>query len=141
MGVTIESKNKSIDLGYNGFNKLRTKIAELASEDIGDHYKKLMTVPYSLAERKAFFKEYNEKIEKLSIKYDRKLDVILDFIYASDCGGKISPEECRQILEIIKDYNDDVIYGYRGKNNNVKFNDFKEILKDCVETKCHMEWL
>lgn len=34
MGVTIESKNHYIDLGYRGFMCLRTKVAELAAPDI-----------------------------------------------------------------------------------------------------------
>lgn len=34
MGVTMESKNSSIDMGYGGFIELRKKVAELTSEDI-----------------------------------------------------------------------------------------------------------
>lgn len=41
MGVTIESKNHSIDLGGWGFICLRTKVAELAAPDICEHYKKI----------------------------------------------------------------------------------------------------
>lgn len=43
MGVTIESKNCSIDLGYGGFKALRTKVAELTAPDIYEHYKILET--------------------------------------------------------------------------------------------------
>ena len=39
MGVTIESKNHSINLGGGGFMCLRTKVAELAAPDIFEHYK------------------------------------------------------------------------------------------------------
>lgn len=42
MGVTVKSKNYSIDLGYGGFNKLRTKVAELTGDEIGQHYRKLI---------------------------------------------------------------------------------------------------
>lgn len=60
MGVTIKSKSRSIDLGGGGFRRLRTKVAELAAPDIFEHYKKLgegMWYP----NRKAFFKDYDEK--------------------------------------------------------------------------------
>ena len=34
MGITVRSKNYSIDLGYTGFLRLRTKVAELTAPDI-----------------------------------------------------------------------------------------------------------
>ena len=71
MGVTIKSKSRSIDLGGGGFRRLRTKVAELAAPDIFEHYKKLgegMWYP----NRKAFFKDYDEKIAELDKKYKAK---------------------------------------------------------------------
>lgn len=67
MGVTIESKNHYIDLGYGGFMCLRTKVAELAAPDIFKHYKKSMDGMrlYDENERKAFYESYNAKIEEL----------------------------------------------------------------------------
>lgn len=41
MGLTINSKNHSIDLSYSGFYRLRVKVAELTAPDIYEHYKKL----------------------------------------------------------------------------------------------------
>ena len=41
MGVTIESKNHYIGLGYGGLMSLRTKVAELAAPDIFEQYKKI----------------------------------------------------------------------------------------------------
>jgi len=32
MGVTIGNKNKSIDMGYCGFNRLKTTIADLSKK-------------------------------------------------------------------------------------------------------------
>lgn len=78
MGVTIKSKSRSIDLGGGGFRRLRTKVAELAAPDIFEHYKKLgegMWYP----NRKAFFKDYDEKIAELDKKYKGKMSDILDF--------------------------------------------------------------
>lgn len=36
MGITVESKNYSIDMGYHGFNRLRTKVAELTGREVGE---------------------------------------------------------------------------------------------------------
>lgn len=88
MGVTIKSKSRSIDLGGGGFRRLRTKVAELAAPDIFEHYKKLgegMWYP----NRKAFFKDYDEKIAELDKKYKGKMSDILDFLYESDCDAEM----------------------------------------------------
>lgn len=140
MGVTVESKNCSMDLGYFGFNNLRTKVAELTGKEIGVHYQKL-TESVSLfgKERVEFFKEYNKKISELEEKY-KIPHGILDFLYASDCDGKLTYGKCKQIYKVIKDYDDDILYGYSGIKDCAMFQDFKEIIKDCVDNKCAMEW-
>lgn len=42
MGITVRSKNYSIDLGGTGFLRLRTKVAELTAPDIFLHYRRLL---------------------------------------------------------------------------------------------------
>lgn len=42
MGITVRSKNYSIDLGCTGFLRLRTKVAELTAPDIFLHYRRLL---------------------------------------------------------------------------------------------------
>lgn len=107
MGVTIESKNCSIDLGYGGFKALRTKVAELTAPDIYEHYKNLETGMILFGTvRQSFFDNYNAKIQQLSEKYHGEKDEILDFLYASDCSGEMDIEHCKSIYEIIKDYDD-----------------------------------
>lgn len=140
MGVTIESLNYSIDLGYGGFNNIRKRVAQLTGKEIGEHYEELdkgMFLPTS--ERKVFFEEYNKKISKLEERHSLPHG-ILDFLYASDCGGTVSPEKCEQIYEVIKGYDDDILYGYCGRPDCAMFKDFKELVKDCVDNKCDMEW-
>ena len=108
MGVTIKSKSRSIDLGGGGFRRLRTKVAELAAPDIFEHYKKLgegMWYP----NRKAFFKDYDEKIAELDKKYKGKMSDILDFLYESDCDAEMDVDHCRSIYEVIKDYDDNIL--------------------------------
>ena len=85
MGVTIDSENCSIDLGYSGFNRLRTKVAELTAPDILEHYMKLEKGMFLTGTiREEFFKDYNTEIQRLSEKYNGDKDNILDFLYASD---------------------------------------------------------
>ena len=134
MGVTIESKNHYIDLGYGGFMCLRTKVAELAAPDIFEHYKKSIDGMrlYDENERKAFYKSYNAKIAELDRKYNGRMSDILDFLYESDCSAEMDVSHCRSIYEVIKDYDDDISYGYSGRKDCAKFADFKKIVKDGI---------
>lgn len=141
MGVTIDSKNCSIDLGYGGFCNLRTKIAELTAPDIFEHYKKLEKGLFLTGTIKAeFFKDYDAEIQRLSEKYNGENDHILDFLYTSDCDGEIDVEHCKSVYDVIKDYDDDICYGYCGRPDCAMFKDFKEIVKDCIDTNTPMSW-
>ena len=140
MGVTIESKNYSIDMGCGGFNRLRVKVAGLTGKEIGEHYEELDKGMFLYGtQREDFFEKYNKKISELEEKF-KIPHGILDFLYASDCEGKATPKKCKQIYEVIKDYDDDILYGYCGKSDCAKFKDFKEIVKDCIDNKCSMKW-
>lgn len=140
MGVTIESKNHSIDMGYGGFGRLRLKVAELTGKEIEEHYKDLDKGMFlNDTDSKEFFKNYNKKTSDLEEKFKLPHGV-LDFLYASDCGGKIAVTKCKQIYKVIKDYDDDILYGYCGRKDCAKFKDFKEIVKDCIDNKCYMKW-
>lgn len=140
MGLTLESKNCSLDFVYGGFNNIRTKVAELAANDIGEHYRHLFDAPFFEEQRKPFFEEYNKKIAEISKAHNGEMDGILDFIYAPDCDGEMSVEVCKQIYEVIKDYDDDICYGYSGRPDCAMFKDFKELVKDCIDSNCSMEW-
>ena len=142
MGVTIESKNHYIDLGYGGFMCLRTKVAELAAPDIFEHYKKSIDGMrlYDENERKAFYKSYNAKIAEPDRKYNGRMSDILDFLYESDCSAEMDVSHCRSIYEVIKDYDDDISYGYSGRKDCAKFADFKKIVKDGIDSGDGFSW-
>lgn len=142
MGVTIKCKKtgREMDVGYFGFFKLRAKIAELVDSEVGEHYNKLdgiLGIPYP--ERENVLKLYDDETERLV--ENKVLPIkIADFLYQSDCDGKIRYGACKEILKVIGDYDDSIIYGYAGRKNPAKFKDFKEILQDCVDNKCFMIW-
>lgn len=142
MGVTIESKNHSIDLGGWGFICLRTKVAELAAPDICEHYKKSMDGMrlYDEDKRKALYESYNAKIAELDKRYEGKMSDILDFLYESDCDAKMDTDHCRSIYEVIKNYDDDILYGYSGRKDCAKFADFKKIVKDGIDSGDGFSW-
>lgn len=145
MGISLYcNKTKtSIDLGYGGFNNLRNKVAELAGGPFYPHYL-LLSEPDIMFmadenKRKEFFDNYNERTEEI-IKTKQADVKIVDFLLQSDCEGRIRYGACKNILKVIGDYDDDILYGYCGRSDCAKFSDFKQILKECVEHKSDLIW-
>ena len=108
-----------------------------------EHYKMLNDGSYSLIRIRGnadFFAWYDSEIEKLDEKYDGKYSQVLDFLYTSDCGGEADADRCQSIYEIIKDYDDDIYYGYCGRSDCAMFEDFKRLIKDGADTGTGIEW-
>lgn len=140
MGVTIESKNFNADMGYGGFNNFRSKVATLSDSEFGKHYAKLNNTMFLQgAEKESFFKEYDAKTNEL-IKTNIITVEIANFCYQSDCEGSIDQEQAKQIYEKIKDYDDNICYGYAGRADCAMFSDLKNIFKDCAENGDVVEW-
>ena len=141
MGLTINSKKHSIDLSYSGFYRLRKKVAELTEPDIYEHYKKLNDWRYVLISKsEGFSEEYDKKIVGLDEKYDGKYTQVLEFLYTNDCEGEADAEHCKAVYGIIKDYDDDICYGYCGRSDSAMFKDFKQLIKDGADTEMGIEW-
>lgn len=142
MGLTIKCKKtgREMDVSYSGFSRLRKKVAELVSPEVGKHYQTLDKIfRMDSSEKENAFKLYDDETERL-VESEALPIKIADFLYQSDCDGKIRYGACKEILKVIVDYDDSIIYGYAGRENPAKFKDFKEILQDCVDNKCFMVW-
>lgn len=142
MGLTIKCKKtgREMDVSYSGFRRLRKKVAELVSPEVGKHYQTLDKIfRMDSSEKENAFKSYDDETERL-VESEALPIKIADFLYQSDCDGKIRYGACKEILKVIVDYDDSIIYGYAGRENPAKFKDFKEILQDCVDNKCFMVW-
>lgn len=141
MGVTIQCKKtgRGIDMGYGGFNNLRRKVAELCGTAVGGHYAGLDCAPFLSPAREEYFKSYDKKTQQLVD--NGTLDIkIADFLYQSDGEGRIRYGACKNLLKVIGDYDNNIIYGYCGHKNPAMFRDFVAILKECVKEKCDMVW-
>lgn len=138
MGLTIyTNKGHSIDMGYFGFNNLRTKIAELAG--IGDHYKKLVKVEIHSYSNPNAYKNYDRETERLI--NDGALNWrVANFLYASDCDASLKWVVAKELLKVIGDYDDNIVYGYAGRPDRAMFKDFKQILEDCVKNRTNLRW-
>ena len=143
MGVTIMCKKTGRDMymGYIAFYRLRTKVAELASPEVGAHYRKLNDIlRLSGPERGKADRLYDEETEKL-IANGTLSSKIAGFLYQSDESGLVRYGACKEILKAIGDYDSDEIFGYAGRPDAGRFSTFKAILQDCVDNKCSMMWM
>ena len=142
MGVTISNHKHSIDMGCGGFLRLRTTISKLVTcKEFVDIYDELMSGSYREWEIRGFnsSEEYFDDYDKRAIEIceRNKIDEeIVTFLYASDCGGySFSAKTCRHLWKLIKDYDDDVVYGYVGRPDRAMFKDFKKIVETSAKER------
>ena len=66
---------------------------------------------------------------------------IFDFLYESDCEGKVGPKTCRKIYDLIKDIDfEDKIFTYGAHSDGKDYEYFKEFLKECYTHRRQMRW-
>lgn len=147
MGVTISCKKtgRSIDMGAFGFLRLRRKVSELQAGPFHKVYEEVCTWYPGLNGETAeeFDDRVNNCIEEMLNTEDKsqRPDIkIIDFLLQSDVKGCIHYGACKNILKVIGDYDDNILYGYCGRPDCARFADFKAILQDCVDTKSDMVW-
>ena len=136
MGITIYAKNSTynFDMGCGSFFNLRKNIATILNNDFGEHYSKLI-----YCHSKQDFEEHdriaNELIEKHHLDED-----ILNFLYMSDCEGKVSYRTCKKIYDLIKDvdFNNKVLRYVAYSHND--YEEFKLFLKECFSYRRNMIW-
>lgn len=90
-------------------------------------------------ERRQAYNAFDAETERLLAEKKVSFKVV-DFLLQPDCEGLIRYGACKELLKIIGDYDDNVLYGYIGRQDCAKFRDFKAILQDCADNKCDMIW-
>jgi len=80
-------------------------------------------------QRKKYFEKY-DAITKEYVKQNELTIEIANFLYQSDGKGKIDRKQAKQIYNLIKNYEDNVLLGYVGRSDCAKMSDMKNILKD-----------
>lgn len=136
MGVTIKCKKTGTkcDLGYGGFFNLRQKVAELCDPEFAEHYKTLINL-----RTKKEYEDFDQKTEELLARHSVN-EKVVDFCLQPDSGGKINYGACKEIYKCIKDYDDNIRYGYSGRSNCMMFKDFVAIIKECCDSKSCLIW-
>lgn len=132
MGVTLHSKDEMEDLSmsYGSFNELREHIALVYDKEWGKGYKeyndffRYLQCPPAYCEKK--FNSLQEMAKQKHLKAS-----IFNFFWKSDCDGNLSKTACKDLYELLKDT----------ENNYWCWEEFKELLKYCVENNQGVIWL
>lgn len=139
MGITISSKRHSCDMGYGGFGRFRNAVAEKVNHEFYQHYLSLSdskVMVLSGIERETYFEKYNattyEYIEQGKVTVE-----VANFLYQSDCDGKIDRKQAKQIYELIKECDDNLNFGYSGRVDCAKMSDLKKIFSDGTKVEWH----
>lgn len=134
MGYDLSATKSKLSLhgSYGGFARLRTKVAKCLDEEFGEHYKTLFDFPVNYEE---FDKKANEIAERKQLK-----ESVLDFLFQPDCEGKITPKQCRDIYEIIKDDNEEICLTYFGDCDGNNWQTFKDMLQECYKKRWNLYW-
>lgn len=138
MGVTIGSKRYSCDMGYGGFCRFRNAVAEKTNNEFYKHYLELSS-PEAMcsfgSERKKYFEKYDIKTKEY-VEQKLVTEEVSNFLYQSDCEGKIDRKQAKQIYELIKECDDNTSFGYSGRKDCANMADMKNIFSD----KTKVEW-
>ena len=138
MGLTLTAKYEgapSYDMGYITFGLLRIDLAHAINEEYGNHYQDMYCHP------RDDWSEYNKKTAALEKKLKLRIRAT-DFLWMSDCEGKLSPFKCKALLDAISDMDDTKRYGYEGRtwDRIMTISDFKNLLRECYERRYYLIW-
>ena len=139
MGVTLTANNSkyTFNMGYSGFFNLRANIADLFDKQFGEHYRKLLGC-FDQTEHEEHDRIANDILSHPRFK-DEDAD-ILDFLYASDCDGKISYKTCGKLYDLIKDHDfEKKCFRYAAHTHN-DYEELKEFLKECYSHRRNAYW-
>lgn len=140
MGVNLENKNMSLVLPTSRFHAFRKVIAQQIHPDFGNFYNQADEGMFLTGEEE---KKFWEAYDKRLVTVDEEFNIshpLLDFLYASDTEGNASVACCHEIYNLIKDYDDNLCYGYCARPNEPRFKDLKALIKDCIESNTELSW-
>jgi hypothetical protein len=82
-----------------------------------------------------FFENYDTATREYVDKSVVTIEVA-NFLYQSDCDGRIDRKQAKQVYELIKECDDSISFGYSGRSDCAKMSDLKKIFSDGTK----VEW-
>lgn len=136
MGITISSKRHDCDLGYGGFGRFRDCVAKNLNNAFSEHHAALRgkestgeIYRMDQEEQDAYYEAFNQKTKAFIEEGVVSIEVA-NFLFQSDCDGKINRKQAKQIYRLIEHEKDDIVYGYIGRPDVATMRDLKAIFSD-----------
>lgn len=125
---------------------LRAKVAELFDKNVWQQYMKIMEIPYG-DDRKQALEKWDTDMDRI-LQASEMPSGVKDFLFQSDCAGNISRSACMALYERIHNYDNNIAYGFRIVKDSfgnlirqeLGFQDFVELIKECIDTNCDLLW-
>jgi hypothetical protein len=124
-------------MGYGGFGRFRNAVAEKTGDKFYEHYLLLSSADamfFMGNERIKYFEKYDAVTREL-VEQKEVTGEVANFLYQSDCGGKIDRKQAKQIYNLIKECDDNIMFGYVGRSYCAKMSDLKSIFSDGTGVK------
>ena len=141
MGVTLRSKNHEADMSYGSLNILRTRLAGmLLGDEWHAHYASIRE-----CHTDEDYAAHDEKANALCKGLSSTQLYVVDFMYQSDCEGKLDALHCRGIwllmqLNRSKWVDDTKTFAYVMRPP-FTLSDFCEMLADGYDTEEGISWM
>ena len=100
MGVSITCKNSKydFDMSYGGFFSIRKNVAYCIDHEFGELYKEIISC-YSYKDCNDYDEKMDNYINSHSEIFPEENNDVLDFLFMSDCEGKIKHKTYRFLYE------------------------------------------
>lgn len=126
--------------------KKQAKVAELFDKNVWQQYMKIMEIPYG-DDRKQALEKWDTDMDRI-LQASEMPSGVKDFLFQSDCAGNISRSACMALYERIHNYDNNIAYGFRIVKDSfgnlirqeLGFQDFVELIKECIDTNCDLLW-
>lgn len=128
MGLTIRipGVRDNYNCGYITFGIFRRRLAKSYNQEFGELYEKW---------QKSAWPMFPELTDAEVARYNELCNSDLDiFLLHSDCGGKLTPKECKRIYKAIKDLKMDM----QGHNCGNMLEQFRMMFLHCWKYRVNM---
>lgn len=145
MGICITSNYKgapSLDGSYFMLHKIKIRLAKAWDAEFGEHYTTLMDA-FRFNELEAFDRRTTEILEQPRFANDAD---IAEFMFMSDCEGKVNYRTCKKLAElltsVILNKTEDfaqISLRYQAYSKN-DWEDLLELLRGCYSHRANLIW-
>ena len=137
MGLTLRNNVKDchieLDGGYSILRTIRIEVAKQYDEELGKYYQLF----YDESDKQKYINKLNNLLKNDRFK-DEDND-LLDFLFASDCEGKIGYKTCKKVYDLIKNSTNNCCLRYIIYSKN-DWDDLRELLLSCYKHKANLYW-